>query len=236
MGGQPQLTGRLKRLLARAARPLRSPRAAALVELPVLHAYALWAPTYAAEAHNPFMDLEQASLLELLPELAGAVVVDLACGTGRYAAIARARGAAAVIGVDLSQDMLRGARRVTASLARGDLTALPLRSGVAGAVICGLAVGHVRQLEGAIAEMGRVLAPGGTLVYSDFHPAAHAAGRRRNFEVGGRSYAVEHHPHLPAEHLGACRVAGLDVEAVREPTTKDGHRVPAVLVIRARKR
>jgi malonyl-CoA O-methyltransferase len=236
MGGQSQLTGRLKQLLARAARPLRSPRTAAPVELSVLDAYALWAPTYAAEAHNPFMDLEQASLFELLPELAGAVVVDLACGTGRYASIARARGAAAVIGVDLSQHMLRGARRVTASLARGDLTALPLRSGVAGVVICGLAVGHVRHLERAIAEMGRVMAPNGTLVYSDFHPAAHAAGRRRNFEVEGRSYAVEHHPRLPADHRAACRAAGLDVEAVREPTTRDGSRVPAVLVIRARKR
>jgi malonyl-CoA O-methyltransferase len=236
MDGQPQVTGRLKRLLWRAVRRLRSSRAAALVELSVADAYALWAPTYAAEAHNPFMQLEQTSLLELLPELAGTVVVDLACGTGRYAAIARARAAAAVIGVDLSQDMLRAARRVTASVARGDLTALPLRSGVAGVVICGLAVGHLRDLEGALAEMSRVLASGGTLVYSDFHPAAHAAGRRRNFEVGGRSYAVEHHPRLPADHRAACRAAGLDVEAVREPTTRDGARVPAVLVIRARKR
>jgi malonyl-CoA O-methyltransferase len=132
--------------------------------------------------------------------------------------------------------MLRGARGVTTSVARGDLTALPFRSGVAGIVICGLAVGHLPRLEGAIAEMGRVLAPGGTLVYSDFHPAAYAAGRRRNFEVGGRSYAVEHHLHSPDAHRAACRAAGLDVEAVREPTTRDGSRLPAVLVIRARKR
>jgi len=226
----------LKRLLARAARPLRALRAAALIELSVADAYALWAPTYAAAPHNPFMDLEQAALLELLPELAGAVVVDLACGTGRYAAIARARGAAAVIGVDLSQDMLRRARPVTASVARGDLTALPLRSGVAGVVICGLAIGHVRHLEGAFGEMSRVLAPGGTLVYSDFHPAAYAAGHRRTFEVGGRWYAVEHHPHPPDDHRAACRAAGLDVEVVGETTTRDGARLPVVLVIRARKR
>ena len=236
MSARRGLVARLKTRIARALGQPTSAGAAALVELPVADAYALWAPTYAAEAHNPFMQLEQASLLELLPELAGRVVVDLACGTGRYAAIARARGAAAVVGVDLSQEMLRGARRITGAVARGDLTALPIRSGAAGVVVSGLAVGHVRWLEGAIAEMGRVLAPGGTVVYSDFHPAAYADGRRRSFEVGGRSYAVEHHARPPAAHQAACRAAGLEVDAVREPTTRDGSNIPAVLVVRARKR
>ena len=160
-------------------------------------AYARWAPSYPAEAQGGYMAVEQEAMLRLLPDLTGAVVLDLACGTGRYAKLARARGAAAAIGLDLSPDML-GRARVAAmviSVARGDLGALPFRDGAAGVIICGLAVGHLRDLGGAIAEFGRVLAPGGTLVYSDFHPAAYGAGRRRTFAADGREFAVEHHVH-----------------------------------------
>lgn len=201
--------------------------------LPVLDAYARWAASYPAEAHNQFMRVEQQALLELLPDVSGAVVLDLGCGTGRYLKIVRARGAAAAVGLDLSPHMLRQAVVVTTAVVRGDLASLPFRSGAAGIVICGLAVGHLPRLQGAISEMGRVLAPGGTLLYSDFHPVAYRAERRRPFEADGRSYAVEHHPHLYPVHEAACAAADLDIDAVREPAGSDG--VPAVLVIRARK-
>jgi malonyl-CoA O-methyltransferase len=201
--------------------------------LPVLDAYARWAASYPADAHNPFMCVEQRALLDLLPDVSGAVVLDLGCGTGRYLKIVRARGAAAAVGLDISPHMLRQAVAVTTAVACGDLASLPFRSGAAGIVICGLAVGHLQRLSGAIAEMGRVLKPGGTLLYSDFHPTAHLAGRRRLFEANGREYAVEHHAHLYPVHEAACAAADLDIDAVSEPAGSDG--VPAVLVIRARK-
>jgi len=205
-----------------------------LPELPVRDAYARWAPAYPPAPHNRFMEVEQAALLELLPDVLGAVVLDLACGTGRYARIARDRGAAAAFGLDASPEMLRRARGLATALALGDLAALPFRSGTVDVIVCGLAVGHLRQLGGAFAEMGRTLRPGGTLVYSDFHPLAHRAERRRTFDVDGRRYAVEHHAHPVAAQQAAARTAGLDVEAVREVgKTEDG--LPAVLVIRAHK-
>jgi malonyl-CoA O-methyltransferase len=220
-------------MLDRVKRALSALRAAAPLELQVREAYSRWAASYPAEAPSPYMAVEQQALLQLLPDVTGAVVVDLACGTGRYAKLARARGAAAAIGLDLSQEMLRPARAVATGVARGDLAALPFRDGAAGAVICGLAVGHLPELGGAIAEIGRVLRAGGALVYSDFHPIAYHAGRRRTFAAGGRAFAVEHHVHLYAAHQAACRGAGLEIDAVLEPAGPDG--VPAVLVIRARK-
>jgi malonyl-CoA O-methyltransferase len=220
-------------MLGRVRRAWSALRAGAPVELPVREAYALWAPSYAAEAHNPFMAIEQRALLQLLPDVTGAVVLDLACGTGRYAKLAGARGAAAAFGLDLSQEMLRPARAVATGLARGDLVALPFRDAAAGVVICGLAVGHLPELGGAIAEAGRVLKPGGVLLYSDFHPFAYHSGRRRTFAADGHAFTVEHHAHLYAAHQAACRGAGLQIEAVLEPAAPDG--VPAVLVIRARK-
>jgi len=208
-------------------------RAAAPIELQVREAYARWASSYPADAPSGYMAVEQQALLQLLPDVTGAMVIDLACGTGRYAKLARGRGAAAAIGLDLSQEMLRPARAVATAVARGDLTALPFRDGAAGAVICGLAVGHLPELAGAIAEIARVLKGGGVVIYSDFHPFAYHAGRRRTFAAGGRAFAVEHHVHLYAAHQAACRAAGLEIDAVLEPTGPDG--VPAVLVIRARK-
>lgn len=217
----------------RVSKVLRSMWVPPAVELPVREAYARWAPSYAAEAHNSFTRAEQGALLDLLPDVAGAIVLDLACGTGRYSKLARARGAAAAIGLDLSPEMLRTGAGVATGVARGDLESLPFRTGAVGVVICGLAVGHVQRLEAAIGEMGRVLASQGTLLYSDFHPAAYRAGQRRTFSAGGARYAVEHHVHSFFAHQAACRAAGLEIDAVRE--AGGGNGVPAVLVIRARR-
>jgi 2-polyprenyl-3-methyl-5-hydroxy-6-metoxy-1,4-benzoquinol methylase len=51
--------------------------------------------------------LEVPALLRLLADLAGADVLDLGCGFGDFARLARARGAASVTGVDISERMLR---------------------------------------------------------------------------------------------------------------------------------
>ena len=46
-------------------------RRAEPAELDVLDAYAHWADAYAPEAHNPFMQLEEQAVQELLPDTAG---------------------------------------------------------------------------------------------------------------------------------------------------------------------
>src|SRR5437764_64541 len=100
---------RLKRLI-----PLRTLRS--------LEAYALWAPCYPPYAHNGLMEIEQAAMLRLMPTLTDRVVLDLACGTGRYGRIATQAGAAQVVGVDNSVPMLEAGgtttRRVLAPMSR----------------------------------------------------------------------------------------------------------------------
>jgi malonyl-CoA O-methyltransferase len=181
------------------------------------------------------MRLEQATVLALLPDVAGKSALDLACGTGRYLELLRARGAALVVGVDASSEMLRKARGLGA-IARGDLRALPVAEARFDLVVCGLAVGHVAALTEAISEMGRVLRPGGTLVYSDFHPFARLQGHARVFSVEGRTFAVEHHLHLYGAHQAACQAAGLEIDEVREALSATEPPFPAVLAIRARRR
>lgn len=208
-------------------------------ELDVLDAYARWAATYSPDSHNSLMHIEQQAMLDLLPDLPGLCVLDLACGSGRYARLMAERGAARVFGFDLSPHMLARARSVTPNLARSDLRTIPLASASVDVIVCGLAVGHIEDLCAAIAEMARVLAPNGCLVYSDFHPFGQIAGWRRAFRGDdGREYAVRHHVHWYADHHAACRVAGLHIEDVREPRIdfqRAWRGAPAVLVIRTRK-
>lgn len=206
---------RLRALLRRPPRTLNS-----------LDAYALWAASYPPQAHNALMQAEQQAMLELLPPLAGRVVLDLACGTGRYGRLAQERGAAAVIGIDNSLPMLAGNRlpgRVQATT-----EAIPLRAGVVDVVLCGLAVGHLPALTEVLGEIGRVLLPGGIALISDVHPFVALNGAQRTFAApDGRVYAVEHYAHLYGDMQQAATRAGLRIDAVREPALE---RVPVAIV------
>ena len=94
--------------------------------------------------------------LDLRP---GAVVVDLACGTGDLCRELAAHGAHP-IGVDLSFGMLAAAR-TDAPLLQGDALRLPLPDGSADAVTCGFALRNFASLPPFFAELARVVRPGG---------------------------------------------------------------------------
>ena len=172
-------------------------------------AYERWAPLYPPEPHNPLMRAEQQIMLELCPAAAGRRVLDLGCGTGRYAQIIAKRGAAEVVALDFCMPMLRqvrGARRVCAGI-----TQLPFAAHSFDLVISGLAVGHVPDLAAWAHEVARILRQGGSLVYSDFHPDAAQVSLTRSFrDEQQHSWTVPHFRHdLPAQ-LSALRAAGLN--------------------------
>jgi ubiquinone/menaquinone biosynthesis methyltransferase len=103
-------------------------------------------------------------------------VLDLACGTGDliFEAAPQARTA---VGLDVTHRMVQLARerarsnRATASvrLLTGDMLALPFPSGSFDVVTTGYGIRNVPDLETAIREIHRVLAPGGRLVSLDFN-------------------------------------------------------------------
>ena len=158
----------LRRLFRRPPRTLTS-----------LQAYAKWAATYAAHAHNPLMQVEQGAMLQLLPDLHDKTVLDLACGTGRYGLLAWERGASQVVGLDNSHAMLKAAQ--LQPVARASTEALPLATASVDVVLCGLALGHLPQIAPSLHEISRVLQPGGTALISDFHPFQYLSGARRTF-------------------------------------------------------
>src|SRR5687767_6234360 len=97
--------------------------------------------------------------------------LDAGCGTGFQTALLRDLGFVAH-GVDLSAGLLTVARTKlpTAPLARADLEALPYADGCMDAITCcGSTLSFVERPGRAVAELGRVLRPGGTLVLEYEH-------------------------------------------------------------------
>jgi ubiquinone/menaquinone biosynthesis C-methylase UbiE len=93
--------------------------------------------------------------------------LDAGCGDGRYLAALAGELPATRAGVDLSERILETARtRVDADFRQGDLAALPFGERTFDLVLCSQVIEHVLDADGAIAELVRVLRPGGTLVIS----------------------------------------------------------------------
>jgi 2-polyprenyl-6-hydroxyphenyl methylase/3-demethylubiquinone-9 3-methyltransferase len=142
----------------------------------------------------------------------GAVLVDAGCGGGLLAPHVRRLGYRHV-GVDLrraglEQSAARGVTPVT-----GDVTALPLADGCADVVVAGEILEHVTDLPGTVAELCRVLRPGGLLVLDTVNSSR--LGRFVTVTVGERLRSVPkgiHDPELfvcPAELTALCARHGV---------------------------
>lgn len=90
---------------------------------------------------------------------AGAVVIDLACGTG-VLCDELVRADLDVVGFDLSSGMLAAAR-TSAPLVRADVARLPLADASVDGATCGLSLRNLVDLGEFFAELARVVRPGG---------------------------------------------------------------------------
>jgi demethylmenaquinone methyltransferase / 2-methoxy-6-polyprenyl-1,4-benzoquinol methylase len=92
----------------------------------------------------------------------GDAVLDACCGTGDLA-LAAERAGGSVTGLDFSERMLARARLKSQSVdwVLGDLTALQFPDGSFDAATVGFGIRNVPDLEAGLAELARVLRPGG---------------------------------------------------------------------------
>jgi len=99
-------------------------------------------------------------------------VLDIGCGEGQVSRLAARCGASTVIGVDPTWAQVIEARRRGGgpAYARAGAKALPFRDGVFDAVIACLVFEHIVDVDDAIAEVGRVIAPGGRFLFFLNHP------------------------------------------------------------------
>lgn len=216
--------------------------------LSTLELYDRWASTYPPVPHNPLMRAEQRAMLDLVPPNQFRPVLDLACGSGRYAKLLTQEGAANVVALDFSSAML--SQVAVGRPVRASMMHLPFVARAFGLVICGLAIGHATNIDLWMHEVARVIEPKGTLLYSDFHPDAARAGLTRSFTDGAGTHTLPHNRYTVASQLQAAVLAGLTIEVVREIRAgievredfvgsdefyRRWHGLPLVLVIRARR-
>jgi malonyl-CoA O-methyltransferase len=200
--------------------------------LPPREGYALWADTYPPRPHNPLMEAEQAIVRPLIDAALPTRALDVGTGTGRYLGLLKAAGARSVVGIDMSLAMLgRSARELPRVC--GDACRIPFRDASFDLVCSSLMVGDVMDLGAWVREATRVLAPGGHLIYSDFHPSWAARRWRRTFrDATGRRRELAYCPHQIEEHLAAFDASPLAVRAIREPRIA-GRPEPVVVVFHA---
>ena len=103
------------------------------------------------------------SLIEALEVGGDDTALDLACGTGDFAALARERGAR-VVGLDFAGAMLTMARRrcpASIALVRGDALRLPFATASLTVAVSGFALRNFTSIPLALEELARVLRAGG---------------------------------------------------------------------------
>jgi len=197
-------------------------------------AYALWAATYPPQPHNPLMEVEQSVVAPVIAAAAPTRALDVGTGTGRYLPLLASAGARLVVGLDLSMPMLGHQAdeqpRVCANACR-----LPFPAGSFDLICSSLMVGDVEDIGAWMREVARVLTPGGTLVYSDFHPSWSREQWRRTFRgADGKRYELSYFPHSIEEHLARLQDHALIVRTIREPRLS-GRKAPVVVVFHATK-
>ena len=121
--------------------------------------------------HAGGMDLRL--LVDAAEPAPGALALDVGTGAG-HTALALAPHVQLVLALDITPEMLAAARRLAATngvanvrLVEGTVAALPVRPRSCDIVTCRVAAHHFRAADNAIAEMARVLRPGGRLVLVD---------------------------------------------------------------------
>jgi ubiquinone/menaquinone biosynthesis C-methylase UbiE len=153
-----------RRLLSRSAGARLTPELRARIQASFDHAAA-------DEEHFPSTIDPRIYHLKLIREhlgdLAGKRVLDVGCGKGRFARVFKDREPRAEIwGLDISEEMLRFVPPDISTRA-GSMTEIPFEDGFFDAAYATESLEHAVETERAVAEICRVVKPGGGIVIID---------------------------------------------------------------------
>jgi len=167
------------------------------------------------------------AFVDLLPPPGGRTL-DLGCGEGRCGRWLAEHGHA-VTGVDGSPTLADHARAAGGydEVLCADVAALPFPDASFDLVCAFMSLHDVDDLDGAVAELRRVLEPGGRLAAALYHPQSSAGYGEGGYDTPHRwEMTIErgglemtfHSMHRPlSDYLEALAGAGLVLEELREP-------------------
>lgn len=131
---------------------------------------------------------EWPAIRALVPDLAGKRVVDLGCGFGWFARWARAAGAASVLAVDISENMIARAKADTKDPAIdyviADLERLDLPASSFDFAYSSLALHYVADFRRLVTTVHRALVPDARFVFTIEHPI-YMAPTRPEWSIDG---------------------------------------------------
>lgn len=185
----------------------------------------------AKDIERPYKSLEVVRLrmriLKALALNAGEVAVDIGCGTAllTYEMALDVGSEGRVVGIDNSPDMLaHAARRCDGldqiELMEGDVRKLPLDDQSCNAAACVQVLLFIEDVSAAIAEIGRVLRPGGRIAVSETDwrsvvvNSAEQSTTRRIFEAWDDAVASPNLPVRLGPILRACGFTAARAEAI----------------------
>jgi ubiquinone/menaquinone biosynthesis C-methylase UbiE len=189
-------------------------------ELSVEEGYAAWSEVYDTMS-NALIEAEEPVVRDAVAGIPAGRAIDVACGTGRHAAWLAEAGHE-IEGVDRSEAMLAIARRKVPSgnFRAGDMEAIPCGDDEFDIGITALALTHLADPTAAIAELARVVRPGGRVVVTDAHPTFVLIQGQALFSTPRGMAFVRNHVHLHGTYLRAFRTANLEVLDCQEPMMK----------------
>jgi ubiquinone/menaquinone biosynthesis C-methylase UbiE len=189
-----------------------------------------------SEAANSYISvgnfrLLRAEVLDLVGDLRGARVLDVGCGTGHFSQPLAA--ANAVVGVDLSAEMLAFARTKGLAPVRAAAEALPFGGGRFDVVLAASVIQLIPDGAAFVRELLRVVRPGGRVVICTINAGNAALGLLRILE---RKKYRHFHLYPRAELAALVRAAGGEVRGYRyiyfpfgRASTVKGDRAPGAL-------
>jgi SAM-dependent methyltransferase len=204
---------------------------------PRFNDYDSFAEAYAAETENNLISgyYTRPAMLALAGDVAGRRILDAGCGAGPLLAALRDRGAI-VTGFDKSAGMLEQARRRLgddADLQVAELgRPLPFPDDTFDDVTASLVLHYLEDWGPALAELRRVLKPGGRLIASVDHPFAtyladREAGRKTDYfatyrwaeewTVGGQKALMSFWARPLHAMIDAFTGAGFRITVISEP-------------------
>ncbi|OCB58939.1 methyltransferase [Mycobacterium vulneris] len=199
--------------------------------------YDSFAEGYTAENETSLLNAfyERPAMLELAGNVTGRRILDAGCGSGPLFAALRDRGAV-MTGIDISAGMLELARRrlgARADLQVADLAdPLPFSDNTFDDVVASLSLHYLKDWGPTLAEMRRVLVPGGRLIASVEHPFAnflaqrmageetnyfHTRNRREEWTMGGQTAQLSFWDRPLHAMTDAFTAAGFRISVISEP-------------------
>lgn len=128
-----------------------------------------WTDSFHGPDAAPFFDRQFDEIARILGAAPDGEVLDIGCGPGHHTRRLLQKGFR-VVGADFSPAALAQAQERIEGDARwiqADLQGLPFASGEFTRVLCYGVLMHVPEVERAVSELSRVVAPGGRLVISE---------------------------------------------------------------------